>query len=93
MSLMETLYCIFFFQQRTSLIQTLWYCLKLVKINLIFHFQELVKALTLHVPGKMQPPLSFLIPIFDYQVTFNKHINAIKIFHIFNNLRMYDLII
>ena len=46
-----------------------------------------MKALTLYVPRKMQHPPNFLI--LDYQVTFNKYVNTIKILHISNNLRMY----
>ena len=50
----------------------------LFKFNLNFHFWQLVKALILYVPGKMQHLPNFLISIFDYQVIFHKHSNAIK---------------
>ena len=47
-----------------------------------------MKALTLDVPGKMQHTPNFLTPIFGTQVIFNKHVNAIKVFHISNSSRM-----
>ena len=48
-----------------------------------------MKALTLYVSGKMQHSFNFIKSIFDYQLTFNKHINAIKIFPISINPTMY----
>ena len=48
-----------------------------------------MKALALYMPEKLQHTPNFLIPIFDYQVIFNKHISAIKIFHISDNSKMY----
>ena len=55
-----------FFQTRTLLIQKLLYFFKLVRLNPIFYFLQLMQPLTLCTPGKMQHPPNFLIPIFYY---------------------------
>ena len=34
-----------------------------------------MEALTLYVLEKMHHPSNFLIPMFDYQLIFNKHVN------------------
>ena len=48
-----------------------------------------METLTLYVAIEDTALSQFLITIFDYQVIFNKHINAIKLFHISNNSKMY----
>ena len=82
-----------FLQQRTLLVQKLLYFFKFVKFNLIFYFLQLMQALTLYVPRKMQHPPNFLIPIFDYQVTFKKYTMYRSRMYWSHDLKIYYLII
>ena len=78
-----------FFQQRTFLIQKLWYFFKLAKFNLIFYFLQLMQALTLYVPEKMWHTPKFLILIFDYQVIFKNYMMYWSRMYWSNDLRIY----
>ena len=61
----------------------------MVKFNAIFLFLITYGSFNSACARENTAPCQFLILIFDYQVNFNKHINAIKLSHISNNSRMY----